>query len=231
MEGTIFAGRLIELLERGHLTAEFEHMSYRPVYTAWDLGVNDFMSIWWIQPDGKGKWLILANYTANKLPVDHYLNVLREYDNRYGRCVGCVIPHDGSRHDIHLDTYDQAIRRAGYRTINVPRTSNKWQSIENTRELLRSCIFHARCSEQTDVEGTKYLSGVDALKEYRVRPPGANGVESREPLHDSSSHAADALRTFADAVVRGLVSFENGGVEAGRAKSRGQSKYVRDMIS
>lgn len=231
MEGTIFAGRLMELMERGHLMARYEHMAHRPVYTTWDLGINDFMSIWWLQPDGHGKWLVLDNYTANRLPIEHYIDVLREKDVQYGRCAGVVLPHDGTRHDMHLDTWDMAFRRAGYRTIGVPRTQNKWQSIENTRELLRSCIFHERCSEPTNVDGTKYPSGVDALKDYRTRPPGANGVESREPLHDVSSHASDALRTFADALVRGLVAAENGWESGQRVKRRSQSNYVSNMLN
>lgn len=234
MEGTIFASQLITLAERGHLQAYFDPQPYRPIYTTWDLGVNDFMSIWWLQPTGQGKWLVLANYTANKLPIDHYIGILREMDTIYGRCARCVIPHDGSRHDIHLDTYDAALRRAGYTTIMVPRTQNKWMSIENTRELLNHCIFHARCSEPTNVDGIRYMAGIDALKDYRLRPPGPSGSESREPLHDQSSHASDALRTFADAVFRGFIAAETGWDNKSDSSARrrgGQSNYVRNMLN
>lgn len=235
MEGTIFASQLVTLAERGHLQAYFEPMPHRPVYTTWDLGINDFMSIWWMQPNGQGKWLVLANYTANALPIDHYIGVLRERDVTYGRCAKCVLPHDGTRHDIYLNSYDSALRKAGYQTVLVPRTNNKWMSIENTRELLRHCIIHARCSEPTVVDGVKYLAGVDALKDYRLKPPGPGGSESREPLHDESSHASDAMRTFADAVFRGLVAGESGW---GSPKENpfvrrrgGQSDYVRSMLT
>jgi hypothetical protein len=235
MEGTIFASQLVTLAERGHLQAYFEPVAHRPIYTTWDLGVNDFMSIWWIQPNGQGKWLVLANYTANGLDIDHYIGVLREYDAKLGRCAKCVLPHDGNRHDIYMNTYDSALRKAGYQVTLVPVTKNKWMSIENTRELLRHCIIHARCSERTVVDGVRYLAGVDALKDYRLKPPGPGGSESREPLHDESSHASDSMRTFADAVFRGLIAAETGwGSPKDNPFARrrgGQSDYVKNMLN
>ena len=233
MEGTIFASQLITLAERGHLQAYFEPAAHRPIYTAWDLGTNDYTSIWWVQPNGHGKWLVLANYTANNLALDYYIGVLREMDVKLGRCAKCILPHDGTRHDMYLNTYAGEFQKAGYSTTLVPRTQNKWMSIEHTRELLTHCIFHARCSEETNVDGVRYIAGVDALKDYRVRPPGPGGSESREPLHDITSHASDAMRTFADAVQRGLVAAETGWGPAKHEARRknGQSDYVRNLLN
>lgn len=50
-----------------------------------------------------------------------------------------------------------------------------------------------------------------------MAPPGKDGVLRNEPLHDESSHAADALRTFADAWATGMISKE-GGWRAERSK-------------
>lgn len=232
-DGTIYYSQLTALAERGHLTAYFEPEPHRPIYTTWDLGIADYMSIWWLQPDGRGHWLVLANYTANRKPVSHYLEVLRRRDAQWGRCAAVVLPHDGSTNDRHLTSWQDDFKAAGYTCKRVPRTSNKWQSIDNTRDLLNTCIFHARCSEPTipDGETTRYPSGLDSLKMYRTAPPGSNGNLSNEPLHDLYSHAADSLRTFADAVTRGLISPDLGWQQSIRAKPINRSSYVNSYLS
>ena len=127
------------------------------------------------------------------------------------RCAACVVPHDGARRDPHLNPYDQAIREAGYSIIRVPRTQNLWASIDVTRTFMQSCIIHTRCWEPTRTpEGNIYLAGMDALANYATRPIGANGTLAITPLHDINSHAADALRCFADAAHLGLINPELG---------------------
>lgn len=228
-DGTIYAAQITSLRERGLSSAAFEPDPHRPIYTSWDIGIADYMSIWWIQPDGRGKWLILDNYTANQKPISHYISIIRDHDALWGKCTACVVPHDGARHTLDMETQDESISRAGYNVIRVPRTSNLWISVDNTREFLTTCVFHERCSEPTDCDGVKYISGLDALANYRVAPPGNNGTIARQPLHDLTSHAADAIRTFADAVHHGLISPSLGWANAPRRHHR--SSYVDSMTS
>lgn len=167
-DGTIYSSQINTLRERGHLKAAFEPDPHRPIYTVWDLGIGDYMSIWWVQPDGRGKWLLLDNYTAHQQPISHYIGVLREHEALWGRCAGCIVPHDGARRDIHLIPQDAALSDAGYSVTRVPRTANLWASVDNTREFLLTCIIHERCSEPSVCEGVKFISGVDALSNYRL---------------------------------------------------------------
>ncbi len=231
MDGTIYSPQLYDLAERGHLSADFEVQPHYPIYATWDLGMADYMSIWWIQPNGQGKWLLLDNYTANGLPLTHYLDILREHDARWGRCTACVLPHDSTHRDLYENTYESAFRKAGYSTILVPRTQDKWGSIENTRDLLRYCIIHSRCGEKTFANGQSYLSGLDALKEYRTAPPGAHGTLHPQPLHGKESHACDALRTFADAVARGYIAPNKGWVTDPNARKRANNRgYISSRL-
>ena len=232
-DGTIYFSQLTALAERGHLSAYFEPSPHRPIYTCWDLGIADYMSIWWIQPDGKGHWLILANYTANGKPLTHYLEILRQRDAEWGRCSAVILPHDSTNHDRHMTTWGDDFRAAGYTCKRVPRTTDKWQSIDNTRDLLRTCIFHARCSEPTIPPGetTRYPSGLDSLKLYATAPPGASGTLHNEPLHNIYSHAADALRTFADAVVKGLISPELGWQNTNRHRPSKRDAFTSQYFS
>lgn len=206
LDGTIYSVQMVELMERGHFAAQFEHEPHRPVYTSWDFGIADYTVIWWIQPDGAGRWFVLDCYTANNEAFTHYIDVMREKDARYGRCALCVCPHDVAKRDLHLSSYGDELQKAGYAVTRVPVTSNEWVSIDHTRELLRKCIFHARCSEPTVVGTKTYMSGMNALTNYRMPKGGSEGALRLHPLHDESSHAADALRCFADAVHLGFVS-------------------------
>ena len=94
----------------------------------------------------------------------------------------------------------------------MKRTSDVWASIDSTRSLLRHAVIHARCSQNTMLPDMKegYISGVDALANYKMAPPGKNGTVRNEPLHDVCSHACDSLRTFADAWAAGLIAKETG---------------------
>lgn len=209
--GNIYSLQIDALRSRGEHKAEFEPVPHRPIFVSWDLGIGDYMSLWWIQPDGRGKWRILDNYTASGLPIDHYIGIVREHDARWGRCSAHVMPHDSGKRDPHLNTYDQSVRDAGYTIIRVRRTQNLWASIDVTRTFLQSCIIHARCWEPTRTpDGSVYLAGMDALANYSSRPMGANGTLAVTPLHDINSHAADALRCFADAAQLGLINPELG---------------------
>lgn len=211
-EGTIYGSQINHLREMGRLTAEFEPDPYRPIYAVFDKGMADFTSIWWIQPRPDGLFAILDNYTANSLGLDHYIAELRKREPLYGRIKAVILPHDGVNRDYNGTKYYEKLEQAGYSTILVKRTSDVWASIDTTRTLLRHAVIHARCSQNTMLPDMKegYISGTDALANYKMAPPGRNGVTRNEPLHDICSHACDSLRTFADAWAAGLIAKETG---------------------
>lgn len=210
VDGTIYCSQIMTLRERGHYSAHFEHDPHRPIFTSWDFGISDYNVIWWIQPDGSGRWYVLDCYTANNMPFSHYIDIMRERDARFGRCALCVCPHDVSKRDLHLCSYGDELQKAGYSVTRIPATSNQWVSIDHTRELLLKCIFHARCSEPTKLGAREYMSGMNALANYRMPENGSNGTISLHPLHNEASHASDALRCFADAVHLGYISTAQG---------------------
>lgn len=211
--GTIFGSQINRLRELGRLTAEFEADVFLPVYAAWDIGVADFMSIWIIQPGSDGKFYFLDNITANGLTLDWYIAELRKREARDGYHIrDCLLPHDCENRVPGGTSFLASLERAGFSCVRVPRTTDRWASIDAARRLLRHAVIHARCSDKTCVPGMKegYLSGVSALSNYKTAPPGANGTRKTEPLHDICSHAADALRTFSEAHEAGFISKQLG---------------------
>lgn len=211
--GTIFGSQINHLRELGRLTSEFEADIFTPVYAAWDIGVADFMSVWLIQPGQDGKFYFLDNVTANGLTLDWYIAELRKREARDGYHIkDCLLPHDCENRVPGGTSFLASLERAGFSCLRIPCTRDRWASIDATRRLLRYAVIHARCSEKTYVPNIKegYLSGVDALSNYKTAPPGTNGTLKTEPLHDVCSHASDALRTFSEAYEAGYITKDPG---------------------
>ena len=105
--------------------------------------------------------------------------------------------------------------------MNVPKTSDIWKGIYATRQLLKHCIFHARVNKPPKVEDGEEppLSGMDCLEFYHTGGKGANGVLKEQPVHDETSHGADAFRIFAEAVSSGMVGKQQIKREDKRIKS------------
>jgi hypothetical protein len=91
--------------------------------------------------------------------------------------------------------------------IVVPQTTDVWWGIGHLRELLARSTFLARCStRRRRLEGGDRMSGLERPEAYRRRTEaGPSGALHESPVHDHAPHTADAARTFAEALARGLV--------------------------
>lgn len=230
MDGTIYVHELSILNERGDLGRNFEPADKRPIYISMDIGYGDPSSMWWVQPDGAGRWLWLDHFIVKGWGVQRMLDEVRKREASWGRAAAIIMPHDGAQHEKFSGiSITDSVRAAGYSVIQVPRTTDVWASIDNVKEVLLHSVFHRRCKEPTKVEGLTFLAGLDAIGNYRVLPAGANGALRNMPLHDINSHPADAMRQFADALKRGLLSVYMGNNKIDMAPRR--SRFVSDFLS
>jgi hypothetical protein len=79
-----------------------------------------------------------------------------------------------------------ALRKLGINIVLVP-NKGLADGIEAARNIIGRCYFDAaRCAQ-----------GIKALKNYRKEFDERLNVFKTQPLHDWSSHAADAFRYFA----------------------------------
>jgi phage terminase large subunit len=154
-----------------------------PVHTAWDLGISDSTAIWFIQCVAKERRLI-DYYEGSGVGLDHYAKVLTDRGYTYGQHY---FPHDIAVKELgsgksRFDT----LKGLGI-TAEVGIASNVEDGINATRRLLDQCwIDNERCAR-----------GLEALKSYRREYDDKLKDWKNRPLHDWSSHGADALRTFA----------------------------------
>ena len=192
IEGAIYADIIASIRAKGQVKA-FEWDRALPVFSSWDLGWDDSTSVWLCQLVGPEVRIIWhtrdRQKTAAEMAVivrDSGIPVARHY-----------LPHDGKSQTAASGTsYEKELVKAGFHdVVIVPKTNNIWDGINALRDMLkRSWINVAGCAK-----------GIDSLESYHTKNSESGGSISKEPVHDWASHDSDGLRTFAEALVLGLV--------------------------
>lgn len=168
---------------------QFRRVPYdarKPVDTYWDLGYGDMVSIWFAQ-SFPFEVRILDYYDNSHQNIDHYLQVMQSKGYVYGECV---LPWDSaSRHVSTGRSTLEVIKSKGFKARAL-RQGLVSERIDTLRTRFPQMYFDAAKCEQ----------GIEHLRNYQWGPPSASGTLKREPLHDSHSHAADALGYMAVAL-------------------------------
>jgi hypothetical protein len=221
VSGSIYGEELDRLRSLGRTGRAFQFMRDLPIFTSWDLGMSDYTSIWLLQPHGT-ELLWLDWHESEGQPASHYAGVIQKWENEYKPITRHFLPHDADRREIGsgLSYLDTLSKLAMSNVTVVPQTTDVWWGIGHLRELLARSTFHARCStRRRSIEGGDRMSGLECLEAYRRRTEaGPSGALREAPVHDHASHTADAARTFAEALARGLVPT---GERAGRTLREG----------
>jgi hypothetical protein len=152
-------------------------------HTAWDLGIDDATAIWFYQQVGKEVRLI-DYYEASGVGLDHYASVLKEKGYVYGKHF---LPHDAEVKELGTGrSRVETLAGFGIR-VEVVKMQRVEDGINAVRQLLPRCWF--------DVDRCK--QGLDALRLYRKEWDDKTQTFRLRPLHDWTSHAADAIRYMA----------------------------------
>lgn len=157
-----------------------------PVHRAWDIGVRDDTSIWWFQVVG-GQLFVLDFYTASGAGVDHYAEVVEGRRKEHGWQDGTdFVPHDAKVKEWGTGrTRVETMQQHGLRPQVVPQ-AGLLDGINALRVTLPRCVFHDRCE-----------AGISALEQYQREWDDDKKTFKASPLHNWTSHAADAARYMA----------------------------------
>ena len=216
-ESAIFAQEMSWLQTAGRIGVEFEVQRRRPVYVSWDLGLSDYTCLWLIQVGADGKFYCVDYYASKGRQLDHYVGVVRAWEERYAtRVTRHFVPHDARHQQWSGLSVEGQLKEAGFSVQSLPMTPSVQTSIQSCREVLLSCVFHARCLEVVRYRLEELPSGVRSLENYCWAPESAN-ARKLEPLHDRHSHGADAFRYFCEAYKLGLVGKDAGGLDDGES--------------
>ena len=195
IEGAYYARQFRELYKEKRITVLPDN-SHLPVYTYWDLGVGDSTAIWFVRKVGE-EFHIIDYYENSGEGLRHYMKVLKDKSQNLGyEYAEHWAPHDIDNRELSGDGKSRKqIAKEGYEIdgekysikFNVAPRLSVDDGIESVREILPLCAFDSSKCEQ----------GIANLEAYRKAWDDKNGCWRDKPLHDHSSHGADAFRYFA----------------------------------
>jgi hypothetical protein len=194
-EGAVFGAYFAKQMRDARNDGRIGFVPYQPeleVDTAWDLGVDDSMSIWFFQPVGQG-FNFIDYHEDTGYGFEHYAKILKEKGYNYGNNW---MPHDaGARVQSPGEvakTPKQMAEDAGIKPITVVQRPRNLDLILKVQiPACRNMIARSRFDEK------KCSQGIMGLDNYRAEYNEEKKILSSRPQHDWASHPADAFRTFA----------------------------------
>jgi phage terminase large subunit len=182
VKGAIYADELRTARDAKRIT-RVPYDPVVPVDTAWDLGIGDSTSIWFVQQVGNEVRLI-DYYEASGEGLPHYAAVLQQRGYVYGTHIA---PHDIQVRELGSGrSRIETARSLGLNFAIAPKVSFD-DGIHAVRMMFPRFYF--------DME--KCGVGLEALSNYRKDYNTRIGEFKPTPVHDWSSHGADALRYLA----------------------------------
>ena len=176
--GAVYAKWVQAAMDAGRIGSVYD--PELPVHTAWDLGYDDSTAIVFWQRSGT-ECRIIDAYEANGQDVEHYCELLRSKSYRYGEHY---VPHDAANKLLAAGgrSIVQQMHALGIKARVVAATSQQNQ-IEATRKVMQSTWW------DTD----KCADLIHALMSYHFEYDEDRKAFKSTPLHDWSSHFADAV--------------------------------------
>lgn len=201
-----YYAKQIAQAEKEKRVGDFPFIPELPVYTAWDLGVDDYTAIWFVQVIDNLRPRIIDYYEASGIGAEDILKeALPEYtsdlQDRIAQLIELQRP-EPFKYGRHFLPHDVKVREwgAGARSrvqtlasLGIPQgliwkgaAQGPEERINATRRLLPICEFD---------QNRRVRLGLSRLRRYSRKMNEALGTYLG-PLHDEASHGADAFGEF-----------------------------------
>ena len=186
-EGAYF-GKQLQRARKEKRIGHFPPDPALPVYTFWDLGINDQNAIWLVQAT-HNEIRLVGYYENSGEAMPHYFTWLRNWADEHD----CKFAEHYAPHDIEVREYTTGKTRR-----EVARREHKWNfrvtpalplgdQIEAARTILPKCFFN-------ETEGQR---GIEALASYEREWDEKHQVFRDRPLHNWASHGTSAFMNMA----------------------------------
>ncbi len=169
------------------------HEPQLKVNTYWDLGVDDSMSIWFVQLFNR-EIRVIDYYESSGEGFAHYARVLNGQQDGFNRMKDYMYDQHYAPHDIAVrnmgkdaKTRQEIAKSLGISFNIVKRVAQKEDGIEAVRGILSRCWFDSEYCKR----------GISALKGYKKEWDDTMMVYKNHPVHDWTSHGTDAFQTMA----------------------------------
>ena len=180
-KGSVYGEALDALEHRGGLN-DFQHPS-DGVDVILDLGVSDATALWFTRTNEHRVPDFIDWYEATGKGASHFFQIIRERGWKIRRIF---LPHDARQRTFQtgVSTLEQFIAEFGAAMVAIGPELTVEGGISAGRWLMEQPIrFHPRCGD-----------GLKRLRAYRYVWDEVKKVFSKTPLHDWTSHTADAYR-------------------------------------
>ena len=190
---------------------EVKHDPNYEVHTAWDIGFSDHTSIWFYQViNGEVRVIDYLSehmkdpdwFCSQLLGKEVHINLIHgqvqveygspieglEYRRNY-RYGMMWLPHDGNQKIFSAkgkSFREQLMNVFGMSKVRRVPSLSRQDGIKATRKLFKLAVF----DYDTQI-------GLDAIRQYRYDFSETKNDFSKDPVHDWTSHPADALRMLA----------------------------------
>jgi len=160
------------------------------VHTGWDLGYTDDTAVWFFQVVQRTPRFFDA-YDTSGVSIDDIVRELHRRREAYGFTYGeYYLPHDARAKSLQTGkSIMEQLLKHGVRGKIVPDLSVQ-DGIQAARKMLSIARF-----DEVKCGGVK--GGLEALSQYQREYNEAKGAFHQKPLHDWTSHYADAFRITA----------------------------------
>lgn len=189
--GAYFAKQMALARKEGRI-GSVPHQAGIEVNTYWDLGVDDSMTLWFIQHIGK-QHHVIDYYENSGYGLEHYAKIIQAKPYEYGNHF---MPHDANAREMTNSEIAQSRKEVaealGISPVIVTKRAKNVDVIINyqipaVRNALQSCWFDEKNCAQ----------GISALENYKAEYDEEKKKLSNRPLHDWSSHGSSAFIVFA----------------------------------
>lgn len=213
--GAIYAADMAQAYKAGRVFP-FPVDRSVPVWTTWDLGAPaNTVVLYWQR----------VGFTHRLVGCDHHLLDSEGKPAKTGARVahmmskgfdfgGHLLPHDGRREDYDAMSTVERLREAGLRNVQViPRggTHAEEKRVQVMLDLFPSLLFNE--DELNDEGGL-----IEALENYHRKESKTDGWITNKIEHDWTSHFADALGYYGEALKQGMIPAAADGVNTVKLK-------------
>lgn len=183
VQGSYFATHIQRAKDDGRI-ANVPYEPLLPVNTYWDLGIDDSMTIWFVQLTNR-EIRVIDYLEDNGEGMTYYINELTKRGYNYGKHYA---PHDIEVRELSTGvSRKETALSLGIRFETVPRPRVKEEGIDAIRNVLPRCWF----------DKVKCEHGIDSLNNYHKEFDEKRKVYKSSPYHDWSSHGVDGFQTLA----------------------------------
>lgn len=178
--GTYFA-QDVEAAETESRICRVAHDRSADVFASWDLGIGDATAIWLFQLVGQ-EWHWLRYYENSGKGLDHYVDWIRALPHPVHRHL---LPHDAAARELQTGKSRLDFLQGRGLTCDIVPRHGVDDGINAARLRFNRMWFDAGNCRR----------GLECLRMYRAEFDHRHLVLKNKPLHDWTSHGADAFRT------------------------------------